>query len=69
MPTNNKNVKLGYCVICAKKLRKFKIIEDWDKRKQHKTCWKKRNDCPLECVEILYPIKYDNITGKKINNN
>lgn len=30
-----------YCERCKKKLIRFRVTCDWNKRKLHKTCWKK----------------------------
>lgn len=40
---NNEGDKM-ICSYCNKGLKPFKTINDWNKRKLHKTCWKKQQD-------------------------
>ena len=59
-----------YCVECGRKLIIFKVNNDWDSRKLHKTCWtlRKKNKEMYDSMNIEYEQddKYDEDTGLKI---
>ena len=46
--------EIKYCVICDKKLRKFKKGDDWALRKMHKKCCKENKFECLFCKCVLY---------------